>query len=77
LLQAALLHDTVEHTDTSPAELEERFGAEVRGLVQEVTDDKALPKAERKRLQVERAPGSSPRAKLLQLADKPHKPRGL
>ncbi|XP_009468462.1 PREDICTED: guanosine-3',5'-bis(diphosphate) 3'-pyrophosphohydrolase MESH1 [Nipponia nippon] len=76
LLQAALLHDTVEHTDTSPAELEERFGAEVRGLVQEVTDDKALPKAERKRLQVERAPGSSPRAKLLQLADKPHKPGG-
>ncbi|KAM6059460.1 guanosine-3',5'-bis(diphosphate) 3'-pyrophosphohydrolase MESH1 [Theristicus caerulescens] len=77
LLQAALLHDTVEDTDTTLAELEERFGAEVRGLVQEVTDDKALPKAERKRLQVERAPGSSPRAKLLQLADKLHNLRDL
>ncbi|KAM6257247.1 guanosine-3',5'-bis(diphosphate) 3'-pyrophosphohydrolase MESH1 [Porphyrio hochstetteri] len=77
VLQAALLHDTVEDTDTSLAELEERFGPEVRRVVEEVTDDKALPKAERKRLQVERAPGSSPRAKLVKLADKLHNLRDL
>jgi (p)ppGpp synthase/HD superfamily hydrolase len=49
-LQAAILHDTIEDTETSPQELEDRFGQEVRLLVQEVTDDKSLPKQERKRL---------------------------
>ncbi len=52
------------------AELEECFGAAVAALVREVTDDKALPKAERKRLQIEHAAGLSPRAKLLKIADK-------
>lgn len=51
-LQAAVLHDTVEDTDTTLDEIEEVFGAEVRRIVYEVTDDKSLPKAERKRLQV-------------------------
>ncbi|XP_050165364.1 guanosine-3',5'-bis(diphosphate) 3'-pyrophosphohydrolase MESH1 [Myiozetetes cayanensis] len=77
VLQAALLHDTVEDTDTTLSELEERFGAEVRSVVEEVTDDKTLPKMERKRLQVERAPGCSPRAKLVQLADKLYNLRDL
>uniref|UniRef100_A0A8C3JR87 Guanosine-3',5'-bis(diphosphate) 3'-pyrophosphohydrolase MESH1 n=1 Tax=Calidris pygmaea TaxID=425635 RepID=A0A8C3JR87_9CHAR len=77
VLQAALLHDTVEDTDTTFAELEARFGAAVRRVVEEVTDDKALPKAERKRLQVERAGGCSPRAKLVKLADKLHNLRDL
>jgi guanosine-3',5'-bis(diphosphate) 3'-pyrophosphohydrolase len=70
VLLAALLHDTVEDTGTSPGELEERFGAAVRRLVEEVSDDKSLPKAERKRLQVERAAALSPGAKLIKLADK-------
>ncbi|XP_048185971.1 guanosine-3',5'-bis(diphosphate) 3'-pyrophosphohydrolase MESH1 isoform X1 [Perognathus longimembris pacificus] len=77
VLQAALLHDTVEDTDTTPEELELRFGAQVRRLVEEVTDDKALPKSERKRLQVERAPHSSPGAKLVKLADKLYNLRDL
>jgi len=51
-LQAALLHDTVEDTDTTMDEIEAEFGAEVAGIVAEVTDDKSLPKQERKRLQV-------------------------
>ena len=51
-VQAALLHDTVEDTDTRPEELEAAFGPEVRALVAEVSDDKSLPKEERKRLQV-------------------------
>jgi guanosine-3',5'-bis(diphosphate) 3'-pyrophosphohydrolase len=70
LLMAALLHDTVEDTGTHPEEIETEFGAEVLFLVMEVTDDKSLPKPERKRLQVEDAPRKSHRAKLLKLADK-------
>jgi guanosine-3',5'-bis(diphosphate) 3'-pyrophosphohydrolase len=67
---AAILHDTVEDTGTTPEELEAAFGAEVRDLVLELTDDKSLPKEERKRLQVEHAPHSSARAKLVKLGDK-------
>lgn len=67
--QAALLHDTVEDTDTTLDEVELHFGVQVRRLVEEVTDDKTLPKLERKRLQVEQAPHSSPGAKLVKLAD--------
>lgn len=69
-LQGALLHDTIEDTETTPEELAERYGAEVRDLVLEVTDDKSLPKAERKRLQIEHAPGLSDRARRIKLADK-------
>lgn len=70
ILTAAVLHDTVEDTPTSPADLESTFGAAVRNLVQEVTDDKSLPKAERKRLQVEHALKLSRSAKLIKIADK-------
>ena len=45
---AALLHDTVEDTDTTPEELEREFGGEIRGIVMDVTDDKTLEKSERK-----------------------------
>lgn len=69
-LIAAILHDTLEDTDATPAELERLFGAEVRALVQEVTDDKSLPKDVRKQLQIEHAPHLSPKAKLIKLADK-------
>ncbi|MBK1716411.1 HD domain-containing protein [Thiocystis violacea] len=70
VLCAALLHDTVEDTETTPEELAERFGPEIRDLVMEVTDDKRLPKEERKRLQIQRAGGASERARLVKLADK-------
>ena len=70
LLLAALLHDTVEDTETTAEELTERFADRVAALVAELTDDKSLPKAERKRLQVEHAPHASADAKLLKLADK-------
>ena len=69
-LLAAVLHDTIEDTETSPAELKERFGAEVQSLVLEVTDDKRLSKEERKRLQIEHASMLSPKAKLIKLGDK-------
>jgi guanosine-3',5'-bis(diphosphate) 3'-pyrophosphohydrolase len=69
-LMTAALHDTVEDTATTLEEIEELFGAEVRGLVAEMTDDKCLPKEERKRLQVEHAASISPKAALVKLADK-------
>lgn len=67
---AALLHDTIEDTETTADELREAFGPEVLSVVLEVTDDKTLSKADRKRLQVEHAAGKSDRAKLVKLADK-------
>jgi guanosine-3',5'-bis(diphosphate) 3'-pyrophosphohydrolase len=69
-LQGAILHDTIEDTQTSPEELEAEFGAEVRALVEEVSDDKSLPKEDRKRLQIEHAAYLSARAKHIKLADK-------
>ena len=70
VLIAAVLHDTVEDTATTTAEITERFGAEVSKIVSEVTDDKSLPKAERKLLQIEHAPHLSDGAKLIKLGDK-------
>lgn len=70
VLCGALLHDTVEDTQTSFAELEERFGPQVASIVREVTDDNALTKDERKRSQVEKASTKSREAKLVKLADK-------
>lgn len=70
VLAAALLHDTIEDTATSFEELVGHFGARIAGMVAEVTDDKNLPKAERKRLQIVHASGISPGAKLVKLADK-------
>ena len=69
-LCAALLHDTIEDTDTSVEELVEAFGGPIASLVQEVTDDKRLPKAERKLRQVEHAAHLSPKARSVKLADK-------
>ena len=69
-LVGAILHDTIEDTATTADELESNFGRAVRRLVEEVTDDKSLAKAERKRRQVEHAPSLSSAAKLIKLGDK-------
>jgi guanosine-3',5'-bis(diphosphate) 3'-pyrophosphohydrolase len=69
-IAAALLHDTIEDTETTPAEIEREFGSEIRSIVEEVTDDKSLPKVDRKRLQVEHAAHASRKAQLVKLADK-------
>jgi guanosine-3',5'-bis(diphosphate) 3'-pyrophosphohydrolase len=70
VLAAALLHDTVEDTETRNEEIAELFGDRVAGIVREVTDDKSLPKHRRKELQIEHAPHLSPDAKLVKIADK-------
>ena len=70
VLCAALLHDTVEDTATTHEELVDAFGPRIARIVAEVTDDKTLPKADRKRLQIEHAPSISREAKLVKLADK-------
>ena len=70
ILAAAVLHDTLEDTETTPDELEQLFGAQVCRYVQEVSDDKTLPKAARKSLQIEHAGQLSKGAKLIKLADK-------
>ena len=67
---AGLLHDTVEDTDATHADLVATFGEEIAAIVAEATDDKSLPKETRKALQVSLAPKKSDAAKQLKLADK-------
>jgi (p)ppGpp synthase/HD superfamily hydrolase len=67
---AALLHDTVEDQDVTLDEIAASFGATVASLVAEVTDDKSLPKQERKNRQIANAPEKSPAASVIRLADK-------
>jgi (p)ppGpp synthase/HD superfamily hydrolase len=69
LIAAAFLHDTIEDTQTAIDELRALFGEDIASLVLEVTDDKSLPKQERKRLQIVMTPKKSRRAKLLKIAD--------
>ena len=70
VLAAALLHDTLEDTQTSRSELKKTFGPSITTVVVEVTDNKRLPKQRRKELQVEHAAHISKSAKLIKLADK-------
>ncbi|KAL0270860.1 UNVERIFIED_CONTAM: hypothetical protein PYX00_008131 [Menopon gallinae] len=77
VIQAAILHDVIEDTETTYEELLANFGEEVTEIVRECTDDKSLDKMERKRLQIERAKGSSTKAKLVKLADKLYNLRDL
>lgn len=70
VLIAAILHDTIEDTETTEAELMAEFGDRITSIVLEVTDNKSLPKCERKLKQIEHAPHASMDAKLVKLADK-------
>ncbi|EGD81675.1 HD domain-containing protein 3 [Salpingoeca rosetta] len=77
VLQAALLHDTVEDTDVTLEQLKDEFGPEVAQVVAEVSDDKGLNKHERKLQQIEHAASASRRGKLVKLADKLYNLRDL
>jgi (p)ppGpp synthase/HD superfamily hydrolase len=70
LIMACLLHDVVEDTAVTQQEVAQLFNDDVASLVMEATDDKTLPKEERKALQIETAPHKTMRAQVLKLADK-------
>jgi (p)ppGpp synthase/HD superfamily hydrolase len=70
IIIAALLHDTIEDQGVTAEMIVNEFGKEVADIVVEVTDNKSLRKAERKRRQVESSPKKSREAKLIKLADK-------
>ena len=70
VVAAGWLHDTLEDTETEFEELEAYFGQHIASLVAEVTDNKSLPRAERKRMQIETTPKKSDQARLIKLADK-------
>lgn len=70
VIAAAALHDTIEDTDTTAEEIEHHFGSKIRSIVEEVTDDKNLSRAERKALQIEHAPHLSKEAAMVKIADK-------
>lgn len=70
VLAAAILHDTIEDTDTTPDELNREFGARICAMVLEVSDDTSQPRATRKQHQVEHAGQLSEGAALIKLADK-------
>lgn len=70
VLCAAILHDTVEDTQTTAEELKAVFGQRIAATVLDVTDDKSLDKETRKQRQVDHAPHISREAQLVKLADK-------
>jgi hypothetical protein len=72
ILIASVLHDTVEDTDVTIDLIDEIFGSKVASYVKEVTDDKTLPKAERKRLQIEHAKTMCRESIIIKMADKYH-----
>jgi guanosine-3',5'-bis(diphosphate) 3'-pyrophosphohydrolase len=70
VLVAAILHDTIEDTQTTEQEIAARFGGAIASVVVELTDDKDLPKPQRKAAQVARAASATHHARLVRLADK-------
>ena len=70
LVAAGWLHDTIEDTDTTRAELAQTFSERVASLVVECTDDMNLPKPVRRQRQIEDASDKSAGAKLIKIADK-------
>jgi guanosine-3',5'-bis(diphosphate) 3'-pyrophosphohydrolase len=70
VLCAAILHDTIEDTETTADELRKHFGEKITSIVLEVSDDKSLDKDVRKQLQIDHAASLSREAKLVKLADK-------
>jgi (p)ppGpp synthase/HD superfamily hydrolase len=69
-LVAALLHDVLEDTPVPRVTLERHFGARVLAIVEELTQDKRLPREERIRLMIAHAATISPAARAVKLADR-------
>jgi (p)ppGpp synthase/HD superfamily hydrolase len=75
VVAAAVLHDTLEDTDTTVEELQKRFGPTVASLVSELTDEYTktayphLNRSQRKTLEAGRLAEASQSAKLIKLCD--------
>ena len=67
---AALLHDTIEDTGTTPEELAYAFNDSVAELVLHVTEEKALPWKERKQKYLDHLETAPRDAVLIAIADK-------
>jgi guanosine-3',5'-bis(diphosphate) 3'-pyrophosphohydrolase len=70
VLAAGLLHDVVEDTSVTLAEIRQRFGARVAELVAWVTENPELPTGERKRAYRDRLRRSPQAARAICAADK-------
>jgi guanosine-3',5'-bis(diphosphate) 3'-pyrophosphohydrolase len=70
ILCAALLHDTLEKTETTREELLREFGQKILSIVEELTDDPALSKKEQHEAQIRNAPLESHEAKIIKIGDK-------
>lgn len=70
VLIAAVLHDILEDTSTTPDELKGIFGVDITNIVVELSDNKLLNAKKRKELQVQNASNLSDEAKVIRIADK-------
>ncbi len=77
VLVGALLHDTIEDTQTTDDEIRQEFGGQICNIVMDCSDDKSLDKVMRKKLQISHACEISDRSKLVKLSDKLDNCQGL
>jgi (p)ppGpp synthase/HD superfamily hydrolase len=78
VIAAGALHDTLEKTDTAPADLARRFGPRVTALVQAVTEDERVSGyADRKAALRDQVAGAGREAMMVFAADKLSKVREL
>lgn len=70
VVMAGVLHDTVEDTQVTEEDIRNEFGAEVAGLVAEVTLDSSLPHEEQKVKYLAHIRTASVEAKAISAADK-------
>jgi guanosine-3',5'-bis(diphosphate) 3'-pyrophosphohydrolase len=69
VLIAAVLHDVLEDTPTTSAEVDQRFGSRVRGLVDALSEDKSLPRRQRRELMLAQLPSTDACVRIIKLAD--------
>jgi (p)ppGpp synthase/HD superfamily hydrolase len=70
VIAAGILHDTLEDTGTTPAEILDRFGESVLKIVAAESEDKSKSWKERKQATIDHLAGASLEAKLVCCADK-------
>jgi len=69
MLIAAVLHDSLEDTELTRAEIEHEFGIDVLAIIEQVTDDKSKSLAERREATLAHLEHASDAVKLIKLAD--------